>query len=153
MAGEQRLRRQGNSIIQMVIVMQLLLTVFFGVVEFGQYMYIKHAFQAAARDAARAASLPSATTAAVQSVAATTLMQANVTLDTGWFSMADVSSDGSTSVSVTDVTSVPSGDRVKVSIATTYDQVPNAFRPLYQMFHKGIGTGKPIAGTCTVVRE
>ncbi len=48
---------------------------------------------------------------------------------------------------------IPSGDRVEVCISTTYDQIPNAFRPLYQMFGKGIGTGKPMAGACTVVRE
>jgi Flp pilus assembly protein TadG len=148
-----RTRRGGNSIIQMAIVMQLLLVVFFGCVEFGQYLYIKHSFQAAARDAARAASLPSATTASVQAKAASTLLQANVTLDTSWLTLCDVSSDGSTSTTVTDVTSIPSGDRVQVKIATTYDQVPNAFRPLYQLFHQGVGTGKPIAGTSTVVRE
>ncbi len=148
-----RRTRGGNSIIQMVIVMQLLLIVFFGCIEFGQYLYIKHAFQAAARDAARAASLPSATSASVLSVATSTLMQANVTLNSSWYQVYDVSSDGSTSTAVSDVTSVPSGDRVKVQISTTYDQVPNAFRPLYQMFSRGVGTGKPIVGTSTVVRE
>ena len=148
-------RRGGNSIIEMVIVMQVLLAVFFGTVEFGQYLFIKHAFQAAARDAARAASLPSATSLGVQTAAANTLMQANVTLDPSWYKVYDVSPDGTSSVTVTDVTSVPSGDRVQVSISTTYDQVPNAFRPLSQLFPgKGIGgSSKPIAGTCTMVRE
>lgn len=151
--GTRRQRRGGNSIIQMVIVMQVLLIVFFGAVEFGQYLYIKHAFQAAARDAARAASLPTATAGSVQTVAANTLMQANVTMSSGWYQLYDVSSDGSTSTAVSDPTLIPSGDRVQVQIVTTYDQVPNAFRPLFQIFRKGIGTGKPISGSATVVRE
>ena len=124
--------------------MQVLLIVFFGAMEFGQFLYIRHAFQAAARDAARAASLPSATNATVLAAATGTLAQASVQLNAAWYTVSDVSSD---------VTSVPSGDRVQVTIATTYDQVPNACRPLVQVFGKGIGTGKVMAGTCTMVKE
>jgi Flp pilus assembly protein TadG len=145
--------RGGSTVLQTVVVMQVLLLVFFGSIEFGQYLYVKMAFQAAARDAARAASLATATEASVQAVATTTLAQANVTFNSGWFQAYDVSSDGSTVTAVSDLSTIPSGDRVKIVISTTYDQVPNAFRPLYQMFGKGIGPGKPMVGNSTVVRE
>ncbi len=146
-------RRGGSTVLQTVIVMQVLLAVSMGVVEFGQFLYIRHAFQAAARDAARAASLPGATQSGVQAVAAATLMQANVTLSSAWLSCYDISADGTSTTTVTDVSSIASGDRVKVLISTTYDQVPNAMRPLYQIFGKGIGPGKAMVGNCTMVKE
>jgi len=146
-------RRNGTTVLQTAMVMPALLIVSMGMVEFGQFLYIKQAFQAAARYAARAASLPSATNQTVQDGATKGLGQANVSLDTSWLTMNDISPDGSSTTSVTDVTSIPSGDRVQIQISTTYDQIPNAMRPLYQIFGKGIGPGKPMVGTCTMVKE
>ncbi len=145
--------RSGNSVIQMIFVLTLLMLVSLGVMEFGQFLYIRHAFEAAARDAARQAGLPSATQAVVVSTATATLAQANVTLNAAWLQVYDVPAAGGAGTPVANVTQIPSGDRVEVSISTTYDQVPNAFRPLYQMFGKGIGNGKPMAGASTVFRE
>ena len=145
-------RRRGSTVLQTAFVMTVLLAVSMGVIEFAQFLFIRHAFGAAARDAARLAGLPSATQAAVVAQAAATLQQANVTLNTGWLQVYDVPVGG-TPLAVSDVTFIPSGDRVQVSISTTYDQVPNALRPLYGIFHKGIGTGKPVAATSTAYRE
>ena len=146
-------RRRGSSLLQMVVVMQVLLIVVMGAVEFGQYLYIKHAFQAAARDAARQAGLESATQQKVIDRAAATLGQANVAMQAGWFQAYDVSTDGATATAVSDLSTIPTGHRVKVVINTTYGQVPNAMRFLYGIFGKGIGPTKPIGGTCTAVRE
>jgi Flp pilus assembly protein TadG len=149
----QARRRRGSTVLQTAVVLPVLLSVSMGAVEFGQFLYIRHAFLAAARDAARAASLPSATSPTVLAVATSTRAQANVTLDSSWYTMNDVSSDGTVVTPVTDVTTIPSGDRVQIIISTTYGQIPNAFRPLYQIFGKGIGSNKPMLGECTVVKE
>ena len=145
--------RSGNSLVEMAFVMTLLLILSMGVIEFGQFFYIRHAFGAAAREAARQAGVESATNAGVQAVAAATLMQANVVMDSSWFQAYDIPPTGGPGTPVTDLSTIPTGDRVQITIATTYGQVPNAFRPLYQLFGKGIGSAKPIAGTCTTVRE
>ena len=47
-----RRRRGGNSTLEMCLVLPVLLSIAFGVVEFGQYLYVKHCFESAARDAA-----------------------------------------------------------------------------------------------------
>ena len=148
-----RCPRRGSAVLQTIIVMQVLLIVCFGTMEFAQFFYIRHAFQAAARDACRQAGLQSATQSGVVATAAATLTQANVTLNPSWLTVYDVSVANGTTTQVSDCTTIPSGDRVEISIATTYDQVPNAFRPLYQIFGHGIGAGKPLAGTSTVYRE
>ena len=51
-------RPAGGSLVEMALVMPLLIYMAFGLVEFGQFMYIKHAFEAAARDGMRVAVLP-----------------------------------------------------------------------------------------------
>lgn len=135
------------------LTMVLLLVVSMGTVEFGQYMYIKHAFQSAARDAARAAAVDSATTAGVRAVAARTLTEANVTLNPGWYTVYDIPAAGGAGTAVSGPEQVPSGDRVQIQIVTTYGAVPNACRPLYGIFGVGIGPNKPISGIATAVRE
>ena len=57
----------------MVFAFQLLMFISMGMVEFGQYFYIKHAFEGAARDAARAAVLATATSTSPWTAATYTL--------------------------------------------------------------------------------
>ena len=145
--------RRGSAVLQTAFVVNVLLIVLFGVIEFGQFLYVRHAFQAAARDAARQAGLASATQAGLTATAAAALLQANVTLNASWLTVYDVPAAGGTGTAVSDVSTIPSGDKVEVVISTTYDQVPNACRPLYQLFGKGIGSGKAVAGDATAMRE
>jgi Flp pilus assembly protein TadG len=149
-----RLRR-GSTVLQTAVVMPVLLMVAMGVIEFGQFLYIRSAFQAAARDAARATSLPGATQTAVQNVAIATLAQANVVPPdiTQWMTIVDIPVSGGSGTATTDVTTIPSGDRAQVTITTSYYQVPNAFHPLHDIFGKGISSGKQVSGVCTVVKE
>ena len=148
-----RRRRGGNAVVMSVFTMTLLLIVGMGTTEFGQYLYIKHAFQSAARDAARQAAVESATAASVYATAQRVLLQANVTLDPSWYNVYSIPAAGGSPTAVGDPTLVHSGDRVQIAIVTTYGAVPNACRPLYSIFGVGIGPAKPISGISTAVRE
>lgn len=146
-----RRRRGGNSVIEMVFAFQLLMFICMGTVEFGQYFYIKHAFEAAARDAARASILATATSTSPTTAATYTLSEANVTFNSSWLTITDTTA-GTT---VSDVSQVPAGDTLQVQLLATYDQIPNVMRPLYAITGKnfGIKNGKQMLGQCTMIRE
>src|SRR5580765_7874887 len=100
-----RARAGGNALIETVLALTVLLTVSMGMVEFGQFLYIKHAFNSAARDGARAAIVSTATQAKVVSAITATLQQANVTYNSSWLTITDVT----TGATVSDVSTVASG--------------------------------------------
>src|ERR1700678_3485057 len=55
-------KRPGAAILEIALTLTLLLNLTFGMVEFGYYFYVKNAFESAAREGARAAIVPGATT-------------------------------------------------------------------------------------------
>ncbi len=128
----------------------VLLFLVLGVAEFGQFFYIRAAFAAAARDAARAACLQTAASTDPATKAAATLAQANVTFQPSWMTIVDATNSNA---AVSDVTSVPYGDTLVVTISTTYGSIPNAYRPLYAMTGVGVSPAKPCAGVCRMIRE
>ena len=144
-----RPRRRGTQVIEMVIAFQVLLYLTFGMVEFGQYLYIKHCFESAVRDGARYATLSTATQAQTVSTISTTLLQSNVTFNSSWLTINDITA-GTT---VTDVSQVPAGDQMQFILSTTYANIANAVRPLYSMTGYGIGNGKVISANCIVLKE
>jgi Flp pilus assembly protein TadG len=70
--------RQGNTLIEAAFVFNILLLLSFCTVEFGYYLYAKHTIQGAAREGARAAVVPGATTAEVTQAVARTLFAAGM---------------------------------------------------------------------------
>jgi Flp pilus assembly protein TadG len=137
-------------VLQTAIVLPVLLYMVLGAVEFGQFFYIRHCFVAAARDAARAASLATAVQTDPATKATSTLAQANVTFNSSWMTIVDITNSNST---VTDCSAVSAGDKLQVTIQCPYSQIPNAFRPLYQMTGHGIGAGKTCLGQCEVIKD
>jgi Flp pilus assembly protein TadG len=146
----RRSRRQGNSIIEMAFVLQILLWLAMGMAEFGQYFYIKSAFQAAARDVARASILATAVQTDPATVATRTLGFANVTFNPSWMTITDITSSP---VTVTNVSTIPAGHALQFTITTNYAAIPTVYRPLSQITGKGIGTGKVMTGTCCMIKE
>jgi Flp pilus assembly protein TadG len=142
--------RRANAIIETSVVLPVLLFVVLGMVEFGQYFYIRNSFQAAARDVARAACLATAVQSDPVTRATATLAQANVTFNSSWMTIVDVSNSNST---VTDCSAVPVGDKLLVTIQCQYNLIPNAYRPLYAMTGKGIGNGKMCIGVSERIKE
>jgi Flp pilus assembly protein TadG len=142
---------RATAVVEMAIAFPILLALSFGLCEFGQYMYIKHCFEAAARDALRVGILSTASQSQVTSALTSTLSEANVTYNSSWLTITDLGPIGSGKV--TDVSTVAAGDELQLSLSATYSTIPNAVRPLYSMTGVGIGPNKTVVGECTMIKE
>jgi len=136
--------------VEMAVALPLLLFVAFGMVEFGQYFYIRTTFEAAARDAARAAILETAAKADPTTAATRTLALANVTFNSSWMTIVDYSNSSAT---VTDCSTIPFGHVLIVTIQATYYQIPNAYRPLYGLTGIGVDNTKVITAQCQMIKD
>jgi len=149
--GVSRQFRRGGSTLELCLVLPVLLSVSFAVVEFGQFLYIRHCFQAAARDAARVAALSSATQAQLNAALTSTLSLANVNYSASWLTITDLGP--STNGTVASISSVASGDTFQISLSTTYGSISNAVRPLSSFTGVGVKTSATVKGMCTMVKE
>jgi Flp pilus assembly protein TadG len=143
--------RRGGAVLELALTFPVFLAMAFGLVEFGQYMYIKHCFEAAARDAARVGIMSNATQSQVTTTLTNTLAQGNVTFSSSWLTITDLGPSATGTVS--NVANVSAGDQLQFSVSTTYSSIPNVVRPLYNMTGAGIGSGKVVSGICTMVKE
>jgi Flp pilus assembly protein TadG len=146
----KRIFRRGNVLIESAFALPVLFLVVMGMIEFGQFFYIRNAFQAAARDVARASILATAQQADPASKATATLGQANVTFNTSWMTIVDYSNGNS---AVADVSAVPPGHTLIVTIEAQYGQIPNAYLPLSSMTGQGIAASRMCEGQCTMIKE
>jgi Flp pilus assembly protein TadG len=141
--------RRGATLIEAVIVFMVLFYLVMGGVEFGWYMYAKHMVQSAARDAARAGILGSATTAQVNAAVTATMTSANFQ-GTGYttkFEEAVTSSGGTTTyTTTTDVSTVDKGNGLRVTISAPFSAFK--IRPLGV-----IPANKTITGVATMIKE
>lgn len=147
--ASRRFTRRGAQLIEMAICFPVLLFLSMGLVEFGQYFYIRHCFESATRDGARYAILGTATQSQTVATITATLLEANVTYNASWVTITDLTAG----TSVTDVSQVPIGDQIQFTLSTTYGSLPNAVRPLYSMTGQGIGPNKVMSATCIMVKE
>jgi hypothetical protein len=151
--GPARRRKfaRGTGVMEMAISFPILLSMAFGLCEFGQYMYVKHCFEGAARDGLRCGILANATQSQVTSALTSTLSQANVTYSSSWLTITDA---GPTFTgTVTDISTVVAGDQLTLKLSATYSTIPCAVRPLYSMTGVGIGPNKTVIGECTMIKE
>src|SRR3954451_10367602 len=84
-----RSRRRGNGVMEAALVLPVLLYLSMGMVEFGQYFYAKHTIQAAARDGARNAILPTATQTTATTAISNTMSSANFSSSTYSYTFTD----------------------------------------------------------------
>ena len=132
------------------VAVPLLLFLAFGMTEFGQYFYIRTAFESAARDAARFGIPATAQQGDPASAATRTLAASNITLNSSWLTVVDRSTGW---LPVTDVSTVAPGDLLIFTISTTYYQVPGVCRPLYAFTGFGITNSKVVSGQCSMIKE
>ena len=152
-----RRARGGNAIIEMALVFPVLIYLGLGMVEFGQFFYVKNAFQQAARDAGRAAIMPGADQPDPYTAARATLAAAGITFQNAWLTITDITPGGFGSAfgstNVTDCSTVTTGHAMTVTVTTTYMNLPGSVRPLYSTTGTGIGNGRTVAGQCLVLKE
>ena len=132
------------------IALPLLLFLAFGMTEYAQYFYFRTAFESAARDAARFAIPATAQQGDPAAAATRTLAASNITFNSSWMTVIDVSNNNAT---VADVSAIASGHLLSYTIQTTYYQLPGVCRPLYSFTGFGITNSKVVSGQCSMVKE
>jgi Flp pilus assembly protein TadG len=144
--GQRRRRsrnRRGSSVLDTFFVMTLLLGLSFGIVEYGYFFFVKHNLQAAAREGARAAILPGATSQNVTD-AVTSLMK-SAGLDKTGYSVSVTDTGGK----ALDVSSATAGTPIQVQVQCTWGSV--GVHPLPESLG-GISPAKVVKGA-TVMRK
>ena len=132
-------RRLGASILEMALTLTVLLNLTFGTIEFGYFFFVKNTVQAAAREGARAAIPPGATSSDVTAAVNASLTAAGLR-----------TSDFTTTVKVNGAaanagTAAP-GQQVEVSVTGSWGTV--GLRPLGL-----ISSTKNVLGAATMRRE
>jgi Flp pilus assembly protein TadG len=135
-----RRRRTGGSVLEMVLVLPVLLSLAFGTVEFGYYFYVKSNVQAAAREGARAAILPSAAASDVTTAVSNAMTAAG--LNNSGYTTTVTDANGA----AVNVATAPAGTAIKVQVQCSWGTV--GLRPLGL-----IGTGKQVVGATTMRKE
>jgi Flp pilus assembly protein TadG len=131
--------RRGASVLEFVLVAPILFMLGFGIVDYGQFFYVKNTVQGAANTAARVAISATAT----QSDVTTTI--SNI------LSAANLQNSGYTvTTSPTSITSAAAGTPVTVTINITWSHV--GFHTLASGYG-GISNSKVIKGTATMRKE
>jgi Flp pilus assembly protein TadG len=138
-AISRRRRRSGSAVLDMALVLPILLSLSFGTVEFGYYLYVKHNLQAAAREGARAAIVPSAVTSDVTTAVQNMMTAAG--LGSSGYTTAITDTNGAT----ISVSTASAGTAIKVTVQCSWGTV--GVRPLGI-----ISASKPVIGT-TVMRK
>ena len=130
-------RRRGAEILEMSLALGVLMTLVFGGVEFGYFVFVKHSIQAAAREGARNAVLVGATNANVTTAVANAMKNVGLT-----------NSGYTVTTSPSDITTASSGTEITVTVSCTWGVVGQGVRPLSL-----ISASKPIAVSVVMMKE
>lgn len=112
-------RRRGAEVLEMAMGLMVLMSLVFGGVEFGYYVFVKHAIQAATREGARNAVLVGATNSNVTTAVATAMTNAGL-----------AGSGYTVTTSPADITTAASGTQITVTVKCTWGVVGAGVRPL-----------------------
>jgi Flp pilus assembly protein TadG len=107
-------RRSGAEILEAALVLPIVLSLIFGMVEFGYFFHVQHTVQAAAREAARTACVANAT----EGTTANATSRCNQILSSAGLSPANLTLTFSPSPE-----SALPGDNITVNLQTTWGQV------------------------------
>jgi Flp pilus assembly protein TadG len=137
-------RRAGGAVLEAILVLPVLMYLAFGVVEFGQYFYVKHALEGAARDGCRAFIVGGATLTDVQNAVNAAMSAANLA-GSGY---TIVTKDGSTTLTSGNYTIAVAGDAITVTVSCTWGTAGQGYRPWGL-----IGSSKQVVGTAVMRKE
>jgi Flp pilus assembly protein TadG len=136
------LRHRGGALLEAAIVMPVLLYIAFGTVEFGQYFYLRHTLDGAAREGARAGIVSGGTYANVTTAVNNVLTAAH--FNTSQFTTV-VQDNGTT---VASLSSANTGDAITCSVSCTWGTVGNGF-----ILWNWISTSKSVSGSVVMRHE
>lgn len=136
-------RRFGNTTLEAVLVLTILVNITFGTIEFGYYFFVRNSLQTASRDGCRAAILGGATQAGVTTAVLNDLIAAGLLPST-----ATSTSPYTITTSPANITTAQAGNSVSVTVSGTWGTVGSGFRPLQL-----IGASKIISGASAMRAE
>lgn len=136
-------RRRGGAILEAALVLPILFTISFGMVEFGYFFFVKHTLQAAAREGARMGIVPSGTNAQVTSTVATAMEAAGLDDIAYQVDIQHGASDASLNVA----TAAPQTP-VKVVVHCTWSAIHSGLRPI-----GFIDEAKQVRGSAVMMKE
>ena len=141
--GGRRSCRRGSALLEAFFAVFVLMSLSFGCVEFGYFLFVKHSMQGAAREGARAGIVPNATNADVSTAVLNSLTAAG--LDDSSYSLTTEVLNSSGQVIGSDVATAASGNGVRVNVQCAWGAV--GVSPLGV-----IPSSKPVKGV-TVMRK
>lgn len=115
----------------------VLMSLVFGGVEFGYYVFVKHAIQAATREGARTSVLVGSTNASVNTAVSNAMTNAGLS-----------GSGYTVTTSPTDITTAASGAEITVTVSCTWGVVGAGVRPLSL-----ISTSKAMTVSVVMLKE
>jgi Flp pilus assembly protein TadG len=163
------LRRSGAAVLELALTLSILFSICYGLIEYGYYFYVKNTMEGAAREGCRAGIVAGASissgSGSCNSVIANQLQVANL-LPSGYATSGSGSSytigsytvtytdtgptNGSTGspAAVSNLSNMPIGDALNVTITANWGTVGQAFRPAAL-----IGSGKVITTASAMRKE
>ncbi len=139
----KRPRRMGSAILEAALVLPVMLSLSFGMIEFGYFFFVKHALQAAARDGARIGVVPSGSNSTVSSTVASALTAAGLQ-NTGYQVDIQNASTGASLNVNTAATLTP----VKVVVRFNWSGIGAGLRPLGM-----ISGSQQVSGSAVMIKE
>lgn len=133
-------RRRGATVLEAALVIPILLSLAFGSVEVGYFIFIKHTLHGAARVGARVGSLPGSTNTEVTSAVANAMTSAGIS--SGQYTLQIRHADTNASLTLSSTTAE---SPVKVTVSCTWGDVASGLRPL------GVISASKVAGASVVM--
>lgn len=135
----RRNRRKGGGVLEIMLLLPVLITLAFGVVDYGYYLYLKNTFEGAAELAVRAGVPAAATNSSITTAAGTMLGAAGIS-----------SSNYTVTISPTSVSGLSAGSTITVTITGTWG---NLGTKLLGTAFGGIAATKQITGSAVMLKE
>jgi Flp pilus assembly protein TadG len=138
--GRAKSRRWGGTLLEAALVLPVLISLTFGAIEFGDYFFVKHTLEGAAREGARNGITDTATNTTVQTAITNVLTAAG---GTNWGTVTSITDTNGNSVNVATVTP---GNPIEVQVSCTWGVA--GLRP-----EQMIGYNKVVVGSCVMRKE
>lgn len=144
-------RRRGTATLELALTLSILFSICWGTVEFGYYFFVKNTMEGASREGCRAAIVAGGTNLLLNGAIVNQLKAAGL-VSSSTTASSTIGTIGNFTVSCTDngsactdVSTIPTGDTLTVTITGTWGTIGAGFRPM-QM----ISSSKTVSAACAM---
>ncbi len=136
-------RRSGAAVLELALTMTILNLIAWGMVEFGYFFFVKNMMESAAREGCRAGIVSGATNSSINQQVWNQLnagglfwgsspsVPSTMSATMGGYTVKvyDLTTDSGMTNPLSNVTSVPAGDTLGITVTLTWSSIPASFRP------------------------